>query len=85
MTWRNASGRGSLYSFTVVYRPHHPVFDAEAPIVFAAVETQEGPVMLTELISGCRDNAFIGMPLEVQFKNVGAGLCLPIWGPKVDG
>lgn len=82
LTWRRASGRGSLYSFTVVYRPHHPVFDAEAPIVFAAVETLEGPVMLTELISSCRDNAFVGMPLTVRFKTMGGGLYLPIWGPE---
>ena len=82
ISWRNASGRGSLYSFAVVYRPHHSAFDSEVPIVFAAVQVQEGPIMLSELPSSCRESASIGMRLTVRFKSVGGGLHLPIWEPE---
>lgn len=45
LDWVEVSGRGRIKTFTVVHRPHHDGFMAEAPYVFAAVEIEEGPLV----------------------------------------
>ncbi len=44
----DASGRGTVYSYTLVRRAPHPAF--EAPYLVALVRLEEGPVVLTNLI-----------------------------------
>ena len=67
--WREASGRATLYSFTVIHRPPDPVaFAGDVPYVLAVVELEEGPFMQTNLV-GCPLEAIrIDMPVEVTFE-----------------
>lgn len=64
--WTAVSGRGSLYSYTMVHRPPLPVFDA--PYVVAVVALEEGPLMLTNLVDCPPDALRIDMPVEVAFR-----------------
>jgi hypothetical protein len=50
--WETLSGRGTVYSFAVVWRPNHPAFADQIPIILAVVELSEGPQMVTTLV-GC--------------------------------
>jgi uncharacterized protein len=43
-----ASGRGTIYSFTQVQRAPHPAFNA--PYVVAMVRLEEGPVVLSNIV-----------------------------------
>lgn len=47
--WIEASGRGTVYSFTVVHNGEQ-AFAAAAPYVIAYVELDEGPRVLTNLL-----------------------------------
>lgn len=73
LDWQEASGRGTLYSFSVVTRPQTP--DFATPYVVAIVELAEGPRMLTDLVGAdtdsARGNLAIGMPVEVAFTGDG--------------
>jgi uncharacterized OB-fold protein len=75
VTWVPASGRGSVYSFTVIRRAVPP-YDAAAPFVVAYVELDEGVRILTNVVECESDEVEIGMPVEVVFHDTGEGRAL---------
>ena len=48
--WVQASGRGRLHTFSVVYRSTNPEFADDCPYVFAIVELDEGVRMSTRIV-----------------------------------
>lgn len=64
--WTECSGRGTVYSYTIVERPPLPSF--EPGYVLAVVELEEGPLMLTNIVDCPREAARIGLPVEVAFE-----------------
>jgi uncharacterized OB-fold protein len=79
--WRRASGRGTLYSFAIQYRPQGPGF--EPPYVTAIVQLEEGPRMLTNLVDVEPDPEHVrcDMPLEVVFEDISDEIALPKFRP----
>jgi uncharacterized OB-fold protein len=66
--WTQVSGRGFVYSFTVVHRAPTAAF--ATPYVIAVVTLEEGPLMLTNIV-GCEpDDVHIDMQVEVVFEPV---------------
>lgn len=79
LRWVESSGRGTLYSYTVVHRPQRPVF--EVPYSVVVVELEEGWHMLSNLV-GVEPGAIeIGMPLEVHFEPMSDEITLPFFRP----
>ena len=77
--WLPASGRGRVYSFTVIRRGEGAYREA-APYVLAYVELEEGPRMLTNLVEV--EAVRVGLPVEVVFHDTGAGNALPRFRPS---
>ncbi|MEV5102512.1 Zn-ribbon domain-containing OB-fold protein [Streptomyces massasporeus] len=50
VTWETASGRATLYTWSVVHRNDLPPFPDRVPYVAAVVELAEGPRMMTEIV-----------------------------------
>lgn len=77
-TWQHLSGRGEVYSFTLVRRPMDPTFGDEAPFVLLDVLLEEGIRLLSRLVdeSQAADLA-IGDRLIVEFHEVADALHLP--------
>ena len=75
VTWIPASGRGSVYSFTIIRRGAEP-YAGSAPYVVAYVELAEGPRVLTNIVECEVDEVEIGMPVEVVFHDTGEGSAL---------
>lgn len=74
-----ASGRGSVYSFTVVHRAPHPAFTP--PYVVALVRLEEGPVLLTNIV-GCEpDDVGCDMRVAVTWETLPDGRRLPLFTP----
>ncbi|HUC37008.1 MAG TPA: OB-fold domain-containing protein [Acidimicrobiales bacterium] len=81
--WVGSSGTGSLYSWTVVWRPQHPSF--VVPYAPAVVELDEGWYLLSAVV-GCEDDELsIGMRLEVEFHPVSEEITLPYFTPLRSG
>lgn len=83
--WVTSSGRGSVYSFTVVHRNDLPPFRDRLPYVVAVVELEEGP-RLTTNIEGCDpDDVRCGISVEVEFRTEvdaeGETLSVPVFRP----
>lgn len=73
--WVEASGRGCLYSYSVLHKAPAPGF--QVPLVLAVVELDEGPCMFSNVVGVEMENIRIGMPLQVAFEQVAAGIFLP--------
>lgn len=73
LEWVTASGRGTVYSFTVVHRTSEE-FRAEAPFAVGLVELEEGVRMMARLDVA---EPAVGMPVQVAFKRVSGELSLP--------
>ncbi len=75
-----ASGRASLYSYVINYRPA-PGF--EAPYAIAVVELEEGPRMLTNIVDSPQtpEALILDMPLQVVFTELDEKISLPHFRP----
>ncbi|MGW1374835.1 Zn-ribbon domain-containing OB-fold protein [Streptomyces sp. NPDC002446] len=70
--WEPASGRATLYTWSVVHRNDLPPFGERVPYVAAVVDLAEGPRMMTEIVDCEEGRLRIGMPLLVRFRGEGA-------------
>ena len=73
------SGRGSIYSFTVMHQPNIAGFEDEIPYlnILVELEEQERLFMVSNLPLADRDTVEIGRPVEVFFEDVDAEISLP--------
>ena len=69
--WAEASGRATLYTWSVVRRNDLPPFGERVPYVTAVVDLEEGPRMLTNLVDIPIDDVEIGMSLTVTWQDDG--------------
>lgn len=76
--WLDASGRGSIYSFTVVHRGGYA---GGEPYVLAYVELDEGPRMMTNIVTDDHASLEVAQPVEVVFHDTGEGTALPRFRP----
>jgi uncharacterized OB-fold protein len=60
------SGRGNVYSFSIVYRAPSPAFEKDVPYVVAIVATDEGPHLMTRLIKVKPEEVTVGMRVMVS-------------------
>jgi hypothetical protein len=79
--WVRASGRGTVYSFTVTHQNAAPGFRDEVPYVLALVELAEGPRLLTNVLGCAPGDVRIGMPVEVVFEDVAPEVTLAKFRP----
>jgi uncharacterized OB-fold protein len=68
--WVRASGKATVYSFTVTHQNQAPGFGESLPYVLAVVELDEGPRMMTNVVGCAPDEVRIGMRVEVEFDDV---------------
>lgn len=69
LEWQRSSGRGVLYSWTVVWRPVTPAFTT--PYAPAIVALDEGFHMVSNVIDADVEQLAVDMPLQVTFRLVG--------------
>jgi uncharacterized protein len=81
LEWREGSGRGVVYSFTVTHRTQARGFKDETPYVVAYVELEEGVLVLTNIVGCPPDGVRIGMPVVVTFEDVDDAISVPRFSP----
>lgn len=83
--WREASGRGTVYTFTVVHQNDLPPFRDRIPYVVAVIELEEG-VRMTANVEGIDpEQVRCGMPVRVAFREEPRGdddvVSIPVFRP----
>ena len=81
--WIKASGKATLFTFSIVERAPHPGFIEDVPFVTAIVQLEEGPLMPTNIVMDdpTPEKLQIGMPLEVVFEHINEKIALPKFKP----
>ena len=67
------SGRGSIYSFTVVRQAFDPAFASQLPFVIWLIELDDAPGMrmLTNVVETDPGDVLVGQAVEVVFEDHG--------------
>ena len=65
--WVEASGRATLYTWSVVQRNDLPPFNERVPYVAAVVDLEEGPRMMTNVVDCEFEALTMGMDLVAVF------------------
>lgn len=70
LSLKDASGRGTVYSFSVIRQSYHPFFRNIVPYAVAWIDLDEGPRLLSNVV-GVADpltDISIGMVVEVDWE-----------------
>jgi len=80
--WRELSGRGEVYTFTIVHRPI--AADQALPFVIAviALEDAGGVRMISNLVGVDPKEIEIGLPVEIVWEDMSAALAVPRFRPR---
>ena len=74
LDWREASGKGKVYTYSVMRR-------APEPYVIAYVTLEEGIKMMTNIVDCDLDKVRIDQPVKVVFKPSENGQPVPMFAP----
>lgn len=82
--WHEVSGRGELYTYTVVHRPI--AAGQELPYVIGVIALEDsGDVrMISNVVDVDPADLFVGMPLEVAWEDMSDDLAIPRFRPRSD-
>jgi uncharacterized OB-fold protein len=72
--WREASGRGTIYTYSVTRR-------ADPAYAIAYITLAEGPTMISNLVDCSFDDLAVGQAVEVVFKQSVGGFAVPMFRP----
>jgi uncharacterized protein len=79
--WLQASGRGTVYSYTVVKNNAPSAFAGDVPYVVAVIRLEEGVQMLSNLVDWTEETLCCDMPVEVVFEPLDEEFVLPKFRP----
>jgi uncharacterized protein len=82
--WREVSGRGTIYTFTVIRQNGVPAFRKDIPYVVAMIQLEEG-VRLMGNVTGCPvDQIRVGMQVRPHVVRAEPDIGIPLWEPVPD-
>jgi hypothetical protein len=79
--WEEASGLGTVHTFTIIRQQGASGFRDETPYVVAMVDLAEGPRMMGN-VTGCAvEEVSIGMAVRAYAVEAEPGIGIPMWEP----
>lgn len=81
MDWVECSGRGTVYSFTVVESNPPSAFIQDLPYVIAVIRLEEGVQMLSNIVEWEPGALRCDMPVQVTFDKLNDEFTLPKFKP----
>ena len=82
LEWKTASGKGTVYSYSVVRQSYHPFFRNLVPYAVAWVDLDEGPRVLSNIV-GVDDpltDVKVGQAVELEWEEH-EELSIPLFKP----
>jgi hypothetical protein len=84
LDWMQASGLGTVHSFTVIRRAPLPAFSGRVPYVVALIDLDEGPRMMANILGDDALQTRIGDRVEACFEDRGEGAKVPQFTRRAD-
>jgi uncharacterized OB-fold protein len=85
LEWVQASGRGTVYSYSVVRNNPPSSFMDDLPFVIAIVELEEGVRLMTNIVDCDPEVVDCDMPVQVTFERLNDEITLPKFKPLAKG
>lgn len=82
--WVQASGFGTVVSWTIVRHPVSPAYAADIPYVIALIGLDEGPTMMAQIVDCEPESVQSGMPVEVCFEDWTPDITMPNFRPRTN-
>lgn len=79
-----ASGRGMLYTYSVVHVNDQPPFRDRLPYVAAMVDLEEGVRVSTNIVGCGHEDLYVGMPVSVHFEHITPEVTTAVFRPTSD-
>ena len=79
LEWVKSSGKGKIYSWVTFTREVNPLYAVPFEVVLVEMDDEKGVRMIANMADCNSDEIYIGMPVEVDFFEVGTGHLLPIF------
>ena len=84
ITWRDASGRGTVYAHAQLERGYHPRHEGRL-VVLAQVDIEEGLRVITNIVDVEPGEVRAGDAVEVCFETAPEGTAIPVFRPVSGG
>ena len=82
MQWVESSGRGQLYTYTVMHKALIPSMRERVPYVVAVVQLDEGPMYHSNIVECDYTDVRVGMRLAAVMTEHENGMALPVFKPE---
>lgn len=82
VTWKPASGRGTVHSWTVAHHAFHPGFKDDLPYTLVVVDLPEGVRALGRFSEPTGRGLYIGLPVRLSFATSSGSYALLIFSPE---
>ncbi len=83
LVWEESSGRATLYSWVVYYRPYGEAYKSRVPYTVGIVALEEGPRFASNIVDMVDPEALeIDQPLELKIE-IDDGIAIPRFRPAV--
>lgn len=77
---RTSTGRGTIYTFTVIRQHGHPFFRSRVPYVVAFIDLEEGFRMLAEVSGVAPEDVRVGQRVGLEWEDCGE-VRVPVFTP----
>jgi uncharacterized OB-fold protein len=84
LDWVEATGRGEVYTYSVVENNAPSAFVDKMPYVIAVVILDEGVRLMSNIVECDPGRVHCGMAVEVTFAPVSGDVTLPVFRPAID-
>ena len=82
LTWKQASGRGAVSSWVIVYKAWLPAFAKDIPYNAVQVELEEGVRLTGNVVDAPNEALRVGLPVEIVFDDVTPEATLTRFRPR---
>lgn len=79
VVWKECSGKGTVYTYSTIFRNDLPPFDAWGAYIAAVVQLEEGPRLMTNIIDCPPAECFVDMPVVVDFRPLTDDIAAPVF------
>ena len=80
--WKTVSGRGEVYTYTIVHRPIAANQTLPFVIAVIALEGAGGVRLISNLVETPPEQVAVGLPVEVAWEDMSADLAIPRFRPR---
>src|SRR5260221_14246851 len=75
--WEEASGRATVYTYSIVHQNDLPPFNERVPYVAAIIDLAEGPRMMTNIVEVEPERVTVGMAVGGAVQKISHDVTIP--------